>query len=132
MKSFMQANHSFEYAIIRVVPQVEREEFLNVGIILYCRQLQFLGMMFSFNEARLQALNPAADLDCIRAHLLAFEKITQGDPSGGPIAKLDIASRFRWLTARRSTVIQTSAVHPGLCGHPGETLERLHQQLVDI
>ena len=128
----MQDNHSveYEYAIIRIVPQVEREEFLNVGIILYCRQQQFLQMKFTLDEVRLLALNPTADAACIRSHLLAFEKISEGDPEGGPIALLDLASRFRWLTAKRSTVIQTSSVHPGLCKLAAETLEKLHRQLV--
>jgi hypothetical protein len=126
----MQENHSFEYAIIRVVPKVEREEFLNAGVILYCRQKQFLQMKFTLDEARLLALDPQADPEDIRSHLLAFEQISLGKSQAGPIAALDIASRFRWLTAKRSTVIQSSDVHPGLCADPEETLQRLHRQLV--
>lgn len=126
----MQENQSFEYAVIRVVPQVEREEFLNVGVILYCRQQQFLQMKFALDEARLLGLNPATDPEDIRAHLLAFEQISRGHPDAGPIAALEIASRFRWLTAKRSTVIQCSDVHPGLCKDPLETLDRLYRQLV--
>ena len=126
----MQDNHSFEYAVIRLVPQVEREEFLNVGVILYCRQHQFLQMKFTLDEQRLHTTFPGADINEIRLHLQAFEQICRGDAKGGPIALLDIASRFRWLTAKRSTVVQTSDVHPGLCSDPMETLNKLHRQLV--
>lgn len=126
----MQENHSFEYAIIRVVPQVEREEFLNVGVILYCRHHKFLQMKFALDQNRLLALNPNADWKDIESHLNAFQQISRGDTTAGPIASLEIASRFRWLTAKRSTVIQSSNVHPGLCKDPQETLDRLYQQLV--
>ena len=126
----MQEDHSFEYAVIRLVPQVEREEFLNVGVILYCRQHQFLQMKFTLDELRLHTTFPGADINEIRLHLQAFEQICMGDAKGGPIASLDIGSRFRWLTAKRSTVVQTSDVHPGLCSDPMKTLNKLHQQLV--
>lgn len=126
----MQDNHLFEYAIIRVVPRVEREEFLNVGVILYCKSLQFLQMIFTLDEPRLRALYPELDIEDVRMHLKAFEQISAGNKDAGPIACLDLASRFRWLTAKRSTVVQTSVVHPGLCKDAGETLSRLHQQLV--
>ena len=126
----MQENHLFEYAIIRVVPRVEREEFLNVGVVLYCRKPAFLKMLFSLNEARLQALHPLADAADVQCHLQAYEKICSGHISAGPIAALDIASRFRWLTAKRSTVVQSSDVHPGLCRDPQLTLTRLQEQLV--
>lgn len=122
----------FEYAIIRVVPQVEREEFINVGVVLYCKATQYLEMLFQLDEARLLALHPRADVADIRAHLEAFQAIAGGQPNAGPIAQLDAASRFRWLTARRSTVIQTSQVHPGLCGQPGEALRRLYHTLVHV
>ncbi len=128
----MQEKHLFEYAVIRVVPRIEREEFLNVGVVVYCRNEAFLQMLFTLDEARLTALFPKLDIEEIRAHLCAFEKICQGKPEAGPIARLDLAGRFRWLTARRSTVIQTSAVHPGLCLNAWETLARLYQQLVLI
>ncbi|MFT3682874.1 MAG: DUF3037 domain-containing protein [Ferruginibacter sp.] len=126
----MQERHSFEYAIIRLVPQVEREEFLNAGVILYCRQHRFLQMKFFLDEKRIQAIFPAADIADIRCHLEAFEQISAGSPQAGPIATLDMPSRFRWLTAKRSTIIQTSQVHPGLCSNPTETLQRLFEQLV--
>ena len=126
----MQENHLFEYAIIRVVPRVEREEFLNVGVILYCRKPAFLQMKFSLDKNRLMAVYPQIDIEDVELHLLAFEKITAADIKAGPIAALDIASRFRWLTAKRSTVVQTSAVHPGLCKDPSSTLTHLYEQLV--
>ncbi len=126
----MQENRSFEYAIIRAVPQVEREEFLNVGVIVYCKHFGFLKMKFTLNHERLLATFPKADISDIQLHLQAFEQITEGNLKAGPIASLDIASRFRWLTAKRSTVVQTSDVHPGLCNDPFATLDKLHKQLV--
>jgi hypothetical protein len=120
----------FEYAVIRIVPKVEREEFVNVGIILYCRDQKFLQTMYTLNENRLKALSPDVDIPEIKAYLDAFEKISRGAKEGGPIAQLDIASRFRWLTAQRSTILQTSRVHPGFCANPHEALVRLHEQLV--
>jgi hypothetical protein len=126
----MQENHLFEYAVLRIVPRVEREEFINVGVILYCKKHSFLQTIFTLSESRLLALDPAIDVDEIRSHLDALAAISSGKPEAGPIAALDLASRFRWLTAKRSTVVQTSAVHPGLCKDPGATLQRLHEQLV--
>lgn len=126
----MQESHLFEYAILRIVPRVEREEFMNVGVILYCRKHVFLQTKFSIAEERLMALCPQVDLPEIKAHLQALEQISIGNTKAGPIAALDVASRFRWLTAKRSTVVQTSPVHPGLCKDPLETLSRLHDQLV--
>ena len=126
----MQGLHLFEYAVIRVVPKVEREEFMNVGVVLYCRDQRFLQTLFLLQEERLAAFSRHIDLEEIKAYLCAFEQICLGSTAGGPIAKLDIASRFRWLTATRSTIVQTSKVHPGLCADAAETLTRLHQQLV--
>jgi len=127
----MPAKPVFEYAVVRVVPKVEREEFLNVGIILFCKELRFLDMVFELDAVRLQALSPAADAEELRANLASYEKIAKGNPDAGPIAQLDVASRFRWLTATRSTQIQSSKVHPGLCaGDPKQTLMRLFEQLV--
>ncbi len=126
----MPDNHVFEYAIVRVVPRVEREEFINVGVILYCKSRHFLQVISSMDEQRLLSLYSKLDLEDIRCHLHVFELISSGHPNGGPIAALDIASRFRWLTAKRSTVLQTSGVHPGLCEDPLQTLKKLHEQLV--
>ena len=126
----MQENHLFEYAVIRVVPRVEREEFLNVGVILYCKKPAFLKAVYTFSEERLLFLCPEMDIEEVRCHLAAFEQIAHADPAGGPIAQLDMASRFWWLTAKRSTIVQTSAVHPGLSKDPEKTLEKLKGELV--
>ena len=126
----MHGKHLFEYAVIRVVPRVEREEFLNVGVVLYCREQQFLRVKYTLNKEKL--LPFCGPLDCteVEEHLRAFDLICKGDPAGGPIAALDLPSRFRWLTATRSTVVQSSKVHPGFCTSAEETLEQLHSQLV--
>ena len=127
----MPAKHLFEYAVLRVVPRVEREEFVNVGVILYCAGQGFLQVTYELDEARLTAFaGPHLDLADVRARLHSFERICGGRATGGPIGQLAIASRFRWLTAQRSTIIQTSPVHPGLCNDAAATLARLHAQLV--
>ncbi len=126
----MHEQHVFEYAIVRVVPRVEREEFINVGVIVFCARRRFLETRIHFDQRRLSAFPCATDAAEIAEHLDAFERISHGDPSGGPIAALDAASRFRWLTATRSTVVQSSKVHPGLCNDPAEVLERIFTQSV--
>lgn len=126
----MPATHLFEYAVIRVVPRVDREEFLNVGVILYCPDVKFLGLRCMHKGDRLLTLDPKLDLEELMHHLNAFGAITRGDASGGPIARLELASRFRWLTATRSTILQTSHVHPGLSPDPAATLEELYERLV--
>ena len=126
----MQDKHLFEYAVIRVVPRVEREEFLNVGIILYCKTKKYLECIYRLDKPRLQALCAALDCGDVEEHLRSFENICKGISEAGSIGALDIASRFRWLTATRSTVVQTSKVHPGLCRDPKETLQKLFEQLV--
>lgn len=126
----MQENQLFEYAVIRVVPRVEREEFLNVGVILYCRQQRFLKALITIDEERLCAFSKHVDVDVIKNYLHSFMQICGGGKGGGPIGLLDNASRFRWLTATRSTIVQTSKVHPGLCADANVTLVKLHQQLV--
>jgi hypothetical protein len=126
----MQEQHSFEYAVIRVVPKVEREEFMNVGVILYCQSLAYLDALFTLNEERLFALSPGLEIDEIKKHLAAFCNICKGGPEAGPIGKLDMGSRFRWLTATRSTVLQCSKVHPGISSDPSLTLKNLHKRLV--
>ena len=126
----MQDKHLFEYAVIRVVPRVEREEFLNVGVILYCAEQRFLQTLFSIDVSRLGSVYTGLDFTELEERLRSFERICSGVKEGGPIAKLPIASRFRWLTATRSTILQTSKVHPGFCSNAKETLLRLHSQLV--
>ena len=126
----MPAMHLFEYAVIRVVPRVEREEFMNVGVILYCRAQGFLRITTDLNENRLRAFSAELNISELAERLSAFERICAGRQTGGTIGHLPIAERFRWLTATRSTVVQPSAVHPGLCTDAGETLARLFEQLV--
>lgn len=126
----MPERYLFEYAVVRVVPRVEREEFFNAGVILYCRSHQFLQVRIALPEARLCAFDSAVDADDLKKHLHAFEQICVGAAGAGPIANLDIAARFRWLTATRSTVVQTSRIHPGLCINPADTLAQLYAQLV--
>ena len=122
--------HLFEYAVIRVVPRVEREEFLNVGVIVYCPAQGFLQTVFELNEERLRAFCAEIDVPDLRERLRVFQKICAGRQEGGPIGQLPIASRFRWLAANRSTIVQTSPMHTGFCTDAAETLERLFEQLV--
>jgi|SRR5690606_8117827 len=126
----MPEHHLYEYAVIRVVPRVEREEFLNVGVILYCSRENFLESIIDFPEFRLKNFTDGLEMQELSEYLHAFQLISKGGAEGGPIGLLSIAERFRWLTATRSTVVQTSPVHPGLCTNPQETLLRLHKQLV--
>ena len=126
----MQDRSLFEYAVIRVVPRVEREEFLNVGVVLYCANQKFLQAVFEINEARIKAFYPETNIDLLHSYLCAFKLICAADLAGGPISQLPNAERFRWLTAARSTMLQTSGVHSGLCTDAKETLEKLYGQLV--
>lgn len=120
----------YQYAIIRVVPHVERGEALNVGVVLLCRSTAFVGAATALDEDRLRAVAPDADPDSIRPHLEAIERIARGDPTGGPIAQLSQAERFHWLVAPASTIIQPSAVHTGLTDDPAAELARLFEVLV--
>ena len=120
----------YEYAVIRVIPKVEREEFLNVGVILYCKDRKFLKVLSKLDKKRLTALCEEVDCHQIEENLRSFEKISEGDKDAGPIAQFDLPSRFRWLTAERSSIIQTSRPHSGLSDDPEETLEQLFRELV--
>lgn len=126
----MQDKHLYEYAIIRVVPRVEREEFLNVGVVVFCKKEKYLQVKYKLDGKKLQILSPELDLEQLDKNLESFEKICLGAKDGGPIAQMDIPSRFRWLTAVRSSVIQTSRPHPGLCEDLEKTLIRLFSELV--
>ena len=126
----MPARHAYEYAVIRVVPRVERGEFVNVGVILFCPSQGFLRVRYALPDARLQAFAHAPDPAELAARLEAFGRICAGQADGGLIGEQPRAARFRWLTAARSTVVQTSPVHPGLCTDPADTLTRLFAQLV--
>lgn len=126
----MQDKYLFEYAVIRYVPKVEREEFINVGVILFCNPLKFLGIRYELNTEKILALAPDADLEEIKSSLLSFSRICEGAPESGPIGSLPLAERFRWLTATRSTIVQTSQVHPGFCDNADEMLERVWREMV--
>ena len=129
-KQIMQEKHLFEYAVIRVVPQVEREEYINVGVILYCRQPQFLDARWALDEKLMALFAPLLDLAELRQNLCAFDIICKGGPEGGTIGLLDMPGRFRWLTATRSTILQPSSVHPGYTDDASATLEKLFAQMV--
>ncbi len=120
----------YEYAVIRVVPRVEREEFLNVGLILFCKRARQIKVRFQIDEIKLRAFSPDLDIDQIRLNLDSFVRIANGTKTGGPIAQFDVPERFRWLTAIRSSVIQTSRPHPGLCSNLDTTFERLFTEQV--
>jgi len=126
----MQEKKLFEYAVIRIVPRVEREEFLNVGVILYCRDLKFLQSLYHLNETRIRNFCSEIDIEELENNLKIVDLICKGEKGSGPIGKLSIAERFRWLTATRSTILQTSKVHPGFCEDAAETLNKLFHQLV--
>jgi len=126
----MQEKHLYEYAVIRVVPRVEREEFLNVGIILFCKKAKFIKVLCSINEAKLQLFSRDLDLEQLHLNLQAFEKVAHGEKTGGPIGQFDIPSRFRWLTAIRSSAVQTSRPHSGMCDDLEQMAQRLFEELV--
>ena len=121
----------YEYAVIRVVPRVEREEFINVGIILFSKRKKFLRAKYMLHEAKLKMLFPEIDIGVIRENLRVYDQVCSGSRDGGPIAGLDIPERFRWLTAVRSTVIQTSRPHPGLLTDPEVTFEGVFEEVVE-
>lgn len=126
----MPAPSAFDYAVIRVIPRVEREEFVNVGVILHCYARDFLGARIELDERRLLALAPDADLPLIRRHLAVIPRICAGGSEAGPIGQLPQRERFHWLVAPRSTILQTSAAHSGLCENPEAALERLLERVV--
>lgn len=128
----MQPKHVYEYAVIRVVPVVEREEFVNAGVVVFCKSASYIGMKYTVPENKILSLAPQADLQEIREHLEAFSKITAGHTNGGPIARLDVAERFRWLTAVRSASIQTSRPHTGHCENLENILEHLFGEMTGI
>ncbi len=122
--------HPFEYAIVRVIPRVERGEALNAGIVLHSRPARFLGARTELDEVLLAAMWPDCDAETVRDHLATIERIAAGDPSAGPIASLSAPERWHWLVAPSSTVIQPSEVHTGLTADPAATLEHLFRTLV--
>ena len=126
----MSGRSPFSYAIIRVVPRVERGERLNAGVVLFSRPRKFLAARVGLDEARLRAIAPDLDPAGVRSHLVAIERIAAGDPAAGPIATMDQSERFGWLVAPSSTMIQPSRVHTGLCDDPQAMLDRLFGELV--
>ena len=125
----MPARSSYDYAVIRVVPRVEREEFVNAGVIVLCSARDFLEARVELDERRVLALAPDADLEAIHRHLAGIPAVCRGGDDAGPIGRLSARARFDWLVAPRSTVIQTSAVHTGRCGDPAQLIERLLEWL---
>lgn len=126
----MRTLSSFEYAVLRIVPRVDREEFINAGVIVFCLERKFLRARIQVDEERLKALYPDLEIEHIRDHLEAFRKVAEGAADGGPMAALSIRQRFHWLVAPRSTVIQVSPVHAGMCESPEDVLESLFRKLV--
>ena len=126
----MPTPHWYDYAILRVVPRPEREEFLNAGVIVSCHSTNFLEARIALDDARLLALDPTVNLPLVRSHLAAIVRICAGGVEAGPIGKLSQRERFHWLVAPRSAVIQTSAVHSGRCSDPGQVLGHLLETMV--
>jgi len=127
----MQEPHLYEYAIIRLVPRVEREEFINIGVIVYCKELSYLDCKYHLNENRLHCLTTKElDIPELKAHLDSFVGIAKGIKNNHPISALDPGSRFRWLTAIRSTIIQSSRIHPGRAKDPAKAFTDLFEKMV--
>ena len=126
------APEPFQYAVLRLVPRIEREEFLNVGVIVFCRTRGFLQARVALDPRRVEALSPDFDLETVSEHLDARVRIAAGDPGAGPIAALPQSERFHWLVAPSSTVIQTSSVHSGLCDDPERVIDDLFTKLVGV
>ena len=126
----MDTRAAFEYAVVRVVPHVAREEFINAGVIVFCEAHDFLSARVALDEARLRALAPDADPALVRGHLEVIPRICAGGVAAGPIGQLPPRERWRWLIAPRSTILQTSPAHPGLAITPERSLERLFDELV--
>jgi hypothetical protein len=126
--------HSFDYAIVRVVPRVDRGEFINAGVIVYCRGLDYLAARIELDRARLGALFTLSseEREAIDAALALIPRVCAGDPAAGPIAALEPAERFHWLVAPRSTIVETSPVHSGLCDDPAKTLDHLIEGMVRL
>jgi hypothetical protein len=123
---------SFDYAAIRIVPRVERQEFINAGVVVFCLEKNYLAARVHLDETRLRALWPETDVELVRAHLAAIPRICAGDAAAGPMASLSPRERFHWLIAPRSTIIQPSPVHSGLCENPAELPERLAKQMLNL
>ena len=128
----MPGDNAFSYAVLRLVPRVERGERINVGVVVFCRPLQYLEARTALDDGRALVLWPDLDVESVRAHLAAIERVAVGDATAGPIAGLDTTARFHWLVAPSSTIIQPSVVHTGLCGPPADELDELFRELVVV
>ena len=126
----MPAARPFAYAILRLVPRIDRGECINVGVVVFCRQHRFLGARFVLDPARMEALCPGLAAEDVAPHLHAIDAVLRGEPSAGPLAALDQSDRFGWVAARSSTMIQASEVHTGITDDPAQTLDRLFASLV--
>lgn len=126
----MPAPCSYSYAVVRVVPNVEREEFVNAGVVLFCEARDYLDARIDLDEARLAAVAPDADIATVKRHLDAIPRICAGGSDAGPIGELPIRERWRWLVAPRSTILQMSPPHGGVCDAPEREIERLLARLV--
>lgn len=126
----MAQNKVFEYAVIRLVPVVEREEFLNIGVVLFCKELDYINVKFHLNVSKIAVFAPQIELNLLQDYLKSFENIVLGNEIGGEIATYIPAERFRWLTATRSTILQCSKVHPGFCDNPEVKLNQLFTEFV--
>lgn len=126
----MQDRYTFKFAIIRIVPKVEREEFFNVGVIVFCKRTKFLDIKYHIDQDKLNAFSPEIEFDILNDYLKAWKLICKGDTDGGPIGKLDLPDRFGWLTACRSTVIQSSTTRSGLSTDPKKELEDIFNKYV--
>tara|TARA_R100000935_G_C2715550_1_gene115820 strand:+ start:17 stop:400 length:384 start_codon:yes stop_codon:yes gene_type:complete len=126
----MQDKYTYEYAIIRIVPKVEREEFFNVGVILFSKRKKFIGIKYHINPEKLKAFSADVDLEFLKDYLRAWKLVCEGAPAGGKIGAMELSDRFRWLTACRSTIIQSSKTHPGLTDDPQKTVEEIFEKQV--
>jgi len=121
---------TYEYAVIRLVPLVEREEFINIGVLLFSKKKKYLGIKYTIDSDKINAVAKDLDIDIVKNYLDAWKKICDGTPSGGKIGELDTSLRFRWIAASKSTIIQCSKTHSGLCHDPKEVLEELYDRFV--
>ena len=128
----MPVRSAFEYAIVRVVPDIVREEHLNVGVIVHCADKDLLLAIIELDKPRLEALAPGADSEELRVHLATIPRLCAGGPAAGPMGALSTRERFHWLTAPRNDMIQTSRPHAGVCDDPQAVLERLMERVVRV
>lgn len=126
----MQGRFTFEYAVIRIVPRVEREEFFNVGVIMFCKRKKYVGIKYHIDLDKLKAFDPDANITVFEDYLKAWKLVCDGSLSGGKIGAMELSDRFRWLSACRSTIIQSSKTHSGLTDDPEKTLEELFEDYV--